>query len=231
MGDILLNKFTEMSKELSVLVCDDDNDILKTMKEMLDLFFKKVDTAQDGKEALELYEKGKYDIIITDIMMPEMTGPEMIKEIRKVDEDQIITVMSGMKEEDILIELIDYGVISFLSKPVDRHNLMATLIKVLNKITIRKERTEKGDKKVFDSLVVALNHTINQKLTIILGHIEMCQVYDNDRVPNSIKKSLEEIGRASFEIAEILEKLKKIDKVRFKKYFHDTDMIDIEGIY
>ena len=69
--------------DISILIAEDEQKLLNSMVEYLELFFEKVYTAQDGMTAYEIYEKQKPDIIIADIHMPRLDGLSMIEKIRK----------------------------------------------------------------------------------------------------------------------------------------------------
>lgn len=82
--DKSIKETTERIKErkLSVLFVEDNHVIMGVTVKSLNLLFRKVDTATNGLEALELIELNKYDLIITDINMPSMDGSKLIREIR-----------------------------------------------------------------------------------------------------------------------------------------------------
>ena len=103
---------------------------------MLGNFFEKIDLAQNGEEGLELFEPGKYEIIITDINMPKVNGVEMVKAIRRKDRHQMIIVISAHDEPHYLIDLINAGVQRFLSKPID----LTELISILNEFCVEHQQ-------------------------------------------------------------------------------------------
>lgn len=85
-------KILEYSKNISVLYVEDDTVLRKSMEKMFSLYFDVLDTAKDGKEALEMYENFKernriyYDIVITDINMPNLDGIAMSEEMMLLNE-------------------------------------------------------------------------------------------------------------------------------------------------
>ena len=74
-----------MNKKTRILVVDDEEDILESLETYFTRKGLDVSTAENGKEALGLYEKGKYDVILTDIRMPEKDGIELLREIKSQD--------------------------------------------------------------------------------------------------------------------------------------------------
>ena len=112
-----LKQVQEECKELTLLYVEDDRMLSAATAKTLGAFFKSVDLAYDGKEGLEKYKEGSFDIIITDIMMPIMDGKEMAKEIHAINPTQPIVVMSAHEDTKYLIELIEIGIHRFIQKP------------------------------------------------------------------------------------------------------------------
>jgi YesN/AraC family two-component response regulator len=115
---------------------EDDRMLQQETAQLLKNFFEKIDLAQNGEEGLELFEPGKYEIIITDINMPKVNGVEMVKAIRRKDRHQMIIVISAHDEPHYLIDLINAGVQRFLSKPID----LTELISILNEFCVEHQK-------------------------------------------------------------------------------------------
>lgn len=121
-----------------VLVAEDNSLNLEIIKTILEEFHIEVDSARDGKEAvqcMEEAEEGTYDMIIMDIMMPEMNGLEATEAIRRIDrkdcrEIPIIAMSANAFEEDVKKSMAS-GMNAHLSKPVNMERLKKTLIKYL----------------------------------------------------------------------------------------------------
>lgn len=122
-----IEKLISVSKGVSLLYVEDDQILQQETAQLLKNFFEKIDLAQNGEEGLELFELGKYEIIITDINMPKVNGVEMVKAIRRKDRHQMIIVISAHDEPHYLIDLINAGVQHFLSKPIDLTGLISVL--------------------------------------------------------------------------------------------------------
>ena len=131
----------EYTKNLSVLYVEDDLNLVDTTKELLGNFFKKLDVAYDGKEGLEkyiAYEKKNssfYDLIITDINMPNMNGVLMSAEILKLNPMQSIIITSAHNEVEYLSSAIELGVNAFVTKPINNNKLMQVLYKTSQAIS------------------------------------------------------------------------------------------------
>jgi len=126
-----LNKY---SKTLNVLYVEDDEFLRANLHALLSPLFASVDLAEDGIDGLEKYNNYQYDLVITDINMPNMNGIEMTEEIRTINPEQKIISVSAHNEGDILINLIRAGVNSFILKPIIQHEIINTLYPVCRDI-------------------------------------------------------------------------------------------------
>lgn len=130
----ILEKLIAISKGIRLLYVEDDQNLQVETAQLLGNFFDQIDLARDGVQGLELYESGKYDIIITDINMPRMNGVEMVRAIRQQDRHQWIIVISAHDESHYLIDLINAGVQKFLSKPIDLEELLSVLYELCDEL-------------------------------------------------------------------------------------------------
>lgn len=126
------------AKNLTILIVDDEKDILEPIRDMLDNFFLSCDTATNGVKALELYEKNRYDIVLTDINMPKMDGIELSRKIKAINSKQCILVLSGYIDV-FVIDLIDIGINGLILKPYEHDKFLHLLCKNAEDITIKKE--------------------------------------------------------------------------------------------
>lgn len=120
----------EYSQFLRLLYVEDDEDLRNETCSLFEPLFSHVDTAQNGQEGLDKYNQNEYDIVITDINMPIMSGIEMINNIREINPEQKIITVSAHNEPDILINLIRSGSSSFILKPAIHEEMLATLYTV-----------------------------------------------------------------------------------------------------
>jgi len=115
---------------------EDDEFIREQTQALFNNLFYSVDIAQDGEIALlkykkhyETYEKN-YDIIVSDIQMPNLDGIALTKEILKLNKEQKIIIISAHNDKKYLIDLINIGVDAFMQKPLSSENMLEVLYKV-----------------------------------------------------------------------------------------------------
>ena len=111
-------------KRLKVLLVEDEENLASLLKNAIGDSFYSFTIANDGQEGLEKFLQISPDIVITDIMMPKMTGLEMAKEIKAIDTTVPIIILSAYSEVDKFLNAIDIGVVKYLIKPFDPDELL-----------------------------------------------------------------------------------------------------------
>jgi len=123
----------EKVKNLDILYCEDEEEMRIGSELFLNKFFTSVDSAVDGQDGLTKFEEKKYKVIFTDIMMPNMDGLEMLKNIKKIDENifAVALTASEVKEEEIT-ELSNL----YFRKPITYDNMMTIMREIVNKFNL-----------------------------------------------------------------------------------------------
>ena len=113
-----------------ILVIDDERAIRNTLKEILEFEGYSVDVAENGRAGLERALAGAYDLIFTDIKMPEMDGMEFLQAYRKGmaqhGEEAPVVVITGHGSVDSAVEALKGGAFDFIQKPLDLNRLLVT---------------------------------------------------------------------------------------------------------
>ncbi len=117
----------EAAKDISLLYVEDDEKLREDTLRLLSTFFQSITVAKDGREAFETYRAGRYDIVISDLIMPLMSGKELAKQIKALNQEQIIIILSAHDELPIVNELKESGVDFFLFKPLEIQQFIKTL--------------------------------------------------------------------------------------------------------
>ena len=118
--------------DISILIAEDEEKLLHSMVEYLQLFFTYVFAAKDGMHALEIYEKEKPDIIVADIHMPQLDGLSMIEKIRKKDEHTKIIITTAHSDKEKLLQAIELHLVKYLVKPVESSTLKDLLLSLVD---------------------------------------------------------------------------------------------------
>lgn len=119
--------FSATLSTCTVLLIDDDADILREYSKILERLGVKVITANDGAEAKQYLADESINVILTDLNMPIMGGLEFLRAVREVNLDVPIVLMTGTPELDTVMAAVDYGAFNYLTKPLDPTQLKVTV--------------------------------------------------------------------------------------------------------
>jgi DNA-binding NtrC family response regulator len=119
-----------------ILVIDDERAIRNTLKEILEFEGYTVEVAENGRAGLDMALANKYDLIYTDIKMPEMDGMEVLQSYRKTAKEQgmeeaPVVMISGHGTVETAVEALKSGAYDFIVKPLDLNRLLVTTQRAL----------------------------------------------------------------------------------------------------
>ncbi len=120
-----------MSKELKVLICDDSALVRKKMSSALSgMGVSEIHEAVNGNEAVQKYAEYMPDIVFMDIVMPEKTGVDALKDIKSLNPEAKVVMASSVGTQGNLKEAIEAGAFDFIQKPITEEDI----VKILEKI-------------------------------------------------------------------------------------------------
>ena len=202
-SDDLLASLLRLAEGCSVLYVEDEPAIRTEMTEMLETLFPRVVTAENGVQALELFGKEDFLLVITDINMPEMTGIEFIQAVQQTKPQQSVLVTSAYSDSANLIPLINLGVGSFILKPLNWKIFLSLVHKELSsaqstrsearyqqrlekEVHLRTEELREAQQQVVrlqeakDNMLALISHELRTPLNGILGFIELIRTSVTD---------------------------------------------------
>jgi YesN/AraC family two-component response regulator len=116
-------EIVKLASSLKVLYVEDEENTRGMFAKHLGRFFKDLDIAVDGKDGLEKAKAKKYDIIITDVQMPHLTGLQMLHEIKALGQDVKTVITTAFNDEAYFMDSIAIGVDRYIIKPVKIEDL------------------------------------------------------------------------------------------------------------
>ncbi len=129
-----LHDLMELGKELKVLYVEDDENLRLETAKIIERIFDKVDIASDGVEGFNAFKSSHYDLVITDIEMPQVNGIEMSRNIRAVNKDTPIVVVSAYSNTDYFMDAIAIGIDYYILKPIKMPRLIDTLYAAVKRV-------------------------------------------------------------------------------------------------
>lgn len=118
-------------RSIKILIIDDDKDICEYMQILLSQSGYDVHTRTEPKKALELLKQEEFHVVILDIMMPDISGMELLEEIRAFDSDIAIIIFTGYPSVDTAVTSMRYNVSDYIKKPFDVTEFTQTLEQIL----------------------------------------------------------------------------------------------------
>lgn len=142
---------------MRILVVDDEKLLVKGLKFNLENDGYEVDGAYDGRQALELFEKNKYDLVLLDLMLPEISGLEVCRAIREKSNVPVIMVTAKTEGIDKLIGF-EYGADDYVTKPYDILELKARIRVILKRVMTTNQAQKKAEQaELFESETLKIN--------------------------------------------------------------------------
>ncbi|MBW2476581.1 MAG: response regulator [Deltaproteobacteria bacterium] len=130
----------QRSDQASILIVDDEDIIrdlcARTLKDYRLL------QAENGKEALDLLARESVDLILVDVMMPIMNGLDLLQKVKQDDPDQLVIIMTGYADKDIILRALKAEADDFIQKPINLLQLRTAVEKALEKKRLRREISE-----------------------------------------------------------------------------------------
>ena len=219
-----LKKLKSAAEGFSILYVEDNESLRKNAGRLLHKFFDVVVVAENGAVALEMFKEKHYPIVITDIKMPQMSGFKLTQNIKKIQTNTKIIIMSGFDEKEYLFKAIELGVFRYLKKPVNVNELTNVLYEALQEI-----KQEQNSQLLLTHLKSIFNYQSSMVLMLnatrpIIANQMFYDFFDVDSV-EEFRETYGDISKVFMEHDGFLynnEEENSLDKLRLneKKLFH-----------
>jgi DNA-binding NtrC family response regulator len=148
-------------KEANILVVDDDKALADNLVEYLSLMGYQATAAYGGREGLTKFEQGDFQLVITDLKMPEMDGMELLEAVKIRDSRVIVMVITGYGTVESAVAAIKKGAYDFIPKPFKMEELEVIINRALEHHTLLRQLG------LFRGLTLAL--IISVPIWLVLG--------------------------------------------------------------
>ena len=215
-----------------ILVVDDLPENVLMLQDRLEHEGYKVLTAYNGKSGIEKAQNELPDLILLDVMMPDINGFEVCKTLvsdSRTSDIPIILVTAKTDPEDIK-EGLDAGAYDYMKKPINKIELLARVKSELKLADAKKLLLEVEKRNTFIATVVTANHKIKQPLTLIsLSSAAIKRELKKDEISkDTVLGKIKYIDLAITEITDVLDQLNKIKEPVLSDYTKTVKMIKVE---
>ena len=120
-----------------VMVVDDEENIREVLSSYLTGLGYQVVTAKDGQDALNKFQKDQFDLIISDLLMPNIDGLDLLKQIREKDRDVIFLMITGYPSIETAVEAIKKGAYDYITKPFHMEDVKIRIERAFEKKNLK----------------------------------------------------------------------------------------------
>jgi DNA-binding NtrC family response regulator len=129
-----------MPAKAKVLIVDDEERFRITLRKLLTANGLETNAVSSGMEAIEALKQNLYDVILLDVKMPGMSGIEALAELKKINRDVEVIILTGHASVDVAVEIMRLGGYEYLLKPCPMDELLAKIESAFERKTARQER-------------------------------------------------------------------------------------------
>ena len=164
-------KNIDILKSLTILYAEDDLVIQESTSRILKMFFKEVFIANNGNEAIEIYQRYKPNILMLDYVMPYLDGYQTAKLIREINKKIPIIFVSAYTDKDKLLNAIELNLIRYIEKPILYDDLMNVFNSVISSLEQNNLLQIKLDEDVFYSFITKKIIKMNEEIILTKNEI------------------------------------------------------------
>ena len=210
-----------------ILIVDDDFKNLQILGDLLRKRDFEISVASNGKQALEMIDKFQPDLILMDVIMPELDGFQVCKILKASEykKDIPIIFLTIKTEVKDIVEAFQLGAVDYIKKPFNVVELLARVNTHLELRKAQKEMIKLEQKNALLAVAITANHEINQHLTVLKGNLELFQrSLDKSKLTDKHRNYLDKMDKSIGKIQAILKKISEFDSVHFENYLDDKKM-------
>jgi DNA-binding response OmpR family regulator len=212
----------------SILIVDDVPKNLQVLVNMLREKDYKISVAADGRKALDMVTGFTPDLILLDIMMPQMDGFQVCEKLKASDKTKDIPIifLTARAETGDIVRGFELGAVDYITKPFNKAELLARVNTHLALRNAQKQIIKLEQKSAALAMAVTASHEINQPLTVLQGNLEMyLSSLDRDRLTARQQKCLTKIEQSLEKVQDLLQKFQETDAIHFEEYLDKKKMV------
>jgi len=162
-----------------IIVVDDEQGLREGCRRILQSEGYSVDLAEDGKQGLKLLQKNSYDLMLVDLMMPVMGGLELMDEIKKLNIDIIMIVITGFATIETAVDAMKRGAYDYIPKPFSPDQLLAVVNRGLERQKLHRQAQQLMEER--DRRLLEIVNEKSKLLTIVNSMADGVLVINRDQ--------------------------------------------------
>jgi len=200
-----------------ILVVDDQPINVQLLKRKLEREGMQVDTAYSGQEALDLVQQEKPELILLDVMMPDMDGIEVCQRLQADEATRSIPIIfvTARSSKEGKLEGLGVGAVDYITKPIDLDETLARVqtqlrFAAINRevIDLQRRLTEARRAATIGAVTQGIAHNLNNLLGVVIGYLDLIKAYHDK--PELVKKNVQSVEEAVQRIVTIIRQLSSL---------------------
>ncbi len=186
-----------MAEKSKILVIDDEKRMCDSIKVLLSNIGYEVDIAENGRVGIDRIKTNRYDLVITDLMMPELDGFAVMKHIKENCPGTLVIVITGYASVESAVRAIRSGAYDYILKPFDFEIIKISVERAWDKLKLEKELEKTRKLAQVAERAISLNKEINNPLAAASGFAQLLQMRFADSTDKTLKRQIASIVQAS----------------------------------
>jgi DNA-binding NtrC family response regulator len=187
----------------TILVIDDEKRMCDSIKVLLSNIGYAVDTAENGRTGIERLKSQSYDLVITDLMMPELDGFAVMKHIKENCPNTLVIVITGYASVESAVRAIRSGAYDYILKPFDFEIIKISVERAWDKLKLEKELERTRKLVQVAERALALSKEINNPLAVASGFAQLLQMRFEESSDETLRRQVQSIVKASESIQQM----------------------------
>jgi signal transduction histidine kinase len=221
----------------TILVVDDDPRNVRLVESMLKPSGYAILPAYDGREALRLVENGRPDLLLLDVMMPELSGFDLCTLLRARHETRLLPILmvTALNALEDKVRGLEVGADDFLSKPINRTELLAKVRSIL-RVKRLQDQLETANRELLltqrfkESMSQMVVHDLKNPLAGIMGNIQLLQMQHERLAAPRREELLQRSFDSARQMARMIQNILEVAKLEEQKMPLKPEPLDVAGI-
>jgi len=186
-----------VAEKSRILVIDDEKRMCDSIKVLLTNIGYEVDTAENGRVGIDKLKVDSFDLVITDLMMPDLDGFAVMKHIRENCRGTLVIVITGYASVESAVRAIRSGAYDYILKPFDFEIIKISVERAWDKLKLEKELERTRKLAQVAERAISLDNEINNPLAATSGFAQILQMRFENSDDETLKRQIASIVKAS----------------------------------
>lgn len=224
-----------MASEMDILVVDDEAPIRMLWERFLTRWGYSFALAENGQQALEKARAGLFNLLITDLTMPVMSGNELIYILKQEQPELEVIVTTGHGTIEVAVELMKAGVFDFITKPISFNHAELIIKKCLEQVHARQEnkrlrqinRDLEALNEIKEKFIAITNHELRTPVSVISNIVE---ILAQELKGHDMEPMVKMVDRSTRQLAEIVGQMHELSRVKSNRMELQASAFALRGV-